>query len=238
MGFGSVSRRSARCAATCGRLGGRRRRVARIGSGSGRRSLVACRAKTPPWRAACRRRSGPGGSVRLAGCHRSRSLRCRADTCRSPNGRRSQSCTHRRSEYVRSLAGSVGRHRRSRGSCAATPPLARIDWSIGPRRPSGTRSAEPAARRSPSSLRTRDFASTCRTVSPARSPDLMASSSRDPRCAGSVVGMAAAETAAGPTPRVPSRSRIDCASTPHTIASCGSRMRRSTRRSTSRAGAR
>jgi hypothetical protein len=145
--FGSVSRQFARCAATCGRLGRRRRRVARIGSGSGRRSLVTCRAKAPPWRAGCRKPSVRGGSVRLAGCRRSRWLRSRAVTCRSLNEKRSRSCTHRTWGYVRSLATSVEHYRRSRGSCAATPPPARIAWSIGPRRPSGTRSAEPAARR-------------------------------------------------------------------------------------------
>ena len=76
----------------CGRRVARRWPGGSIGSGSGLRSGVGCRAKTRRWRPACRSRSAPGGSVRLAGCPRSPRPRCRGATCRSPSGRRSRSC--------------------------------------------------------------------------------------------------------------------------------------------------
>ena len=74
----SVSRRFVRCGARCGRRGGPRRRGARIGSGSGRRSRGGCRARTRPVSRGCRRRWGRGGSDRLGGCRRSVWLRCRS----------------------------------------------------------------------------------------------------------------------------------------------------------------
>ena len=64
-----------------GRRVGLRRRGARVGSGSGRRSLGGCPARTRPVWPGCPRRSGRGGSVRLAGCHRSVWLRCRSGIC-------------------------------------------------------------------------------------------------------------------------------------------------------------
>ena len=89
----SVRRRSVPCVARCGRLGGRRRQGVKTGSGSGKRLLVGCRARTRRARLGCRRRSGRGGSVRLAGCHRSRWVQCQAAICPLPSGRRSRSCT-------------------------------------------------------------------------------------------------------------------------------------------------
>ncbi len=127
--FGSVSGRFVRSVARCGRRVGRRPRGATTGSGSGRRSPGGCRARTPPRRSACPKRSGHVGSVRLAGCRRSPWPRFRAAICRSPSGRRSRSCTHSKSGYARSPAVSAGRRRRSRGSCAATHRLARIAWT-------------------------------------------------------------------------------------------------------------
>jgi putative transposase len=92
-GCASVRRRSVRCVARCGRLGGRRRQGVKTGSGSGERLLVGCRARTRRARLGCRRRSGRGGSVKLAGCHRSRWVQCQAAICPLPSGRRSRSCT-------------------------------------------------------------------------------------------------------------------------------------------------
>ena len=89
----SVRRRSVRCVARCGRLGGRRRQGVKTGSGSGKRLPVGCRARTRRARLGCRRRSGRGGSVKLAGCHRSRWVQCQAAICPLPSGRRSRSCT-------------------------------------------------------------------------------------------------------------------------------------------------
>jgi hypothetical protein len=144
----------------CGLLAARLGCGVSIAGGSGRRSRAACRARTPRRWPACRRRSGRGGSVRVAGCQRSAWLRCRGGTCRSPSGRRSRSCTHSTSGYARSPAVSAGRRRRFRGSCAETHRLARIAWTIGRRPRSGTRNGVPAARRSPSSRPTIGCAST------------------------------------------------------------------------------
>ena len=76
----------------CGPPAGRRWRGGRSGSGSGRRSGAACRARMPRWRPASRRRSAPGGSVRLVACGRSPRPPCRGVTCPLPSGRRSRSC--------------------------------------------------------------------------------------------------------------------------------------------------
>src|SRR6202167_6226156 len=69
-------RRLRRAGRRCGRRGARRWPGGSIGSGSGRRSGAGCRVRTRQWRLACRSRSGPGGSVRLAGWPRSPRPRC------------------------------------------------------------------------------------------------------------------------------------------------------------------
>ena len=97
---------------------------------------------------ACRRRSGRGGSAKLAGCRQSHWLRCRGVICRSLSGRRSRSFTLSSRVCERSRVEWVAHRRRSRGSCAATRRLARIGWSIGRRLRSGTRSDARAVRRS------------------------------------------------------------------------------------------
>jgi hypothetical protein len=122
--WASNSRGSGRCVARCGRRVGRRPRGAWIESASGRRSLAAYRARTPRCRPACRRRSARDGSGRVVGCHRSPWPQCRADTCRSPNEKRSRSCAPSNSGSVRSLAALVVHHRRFRESFAATRRLA------------------------------------------------------------------------------------------------------------------
>jgi hypothetical protein len=73
----------------CGRLAGRQWRGVSIGCGSGRRSRMGCPVRTPLWCVACRRRWGPGGSAKVAACHRSAWPRRRVATCRSPSARRS-----------------------------------------------------------------------------------------------------------------------------------------------------
>ena len=233
----SVSRRFVRCGARCGRRGGPRRRGVGIGSGSGRRSLAGCRARTRPVSLGCRRRWGRGGSVRLAGCRRSVWLRCRSGICVSWSVRRSRSCMPRAQGCGRWRDGWVVRRRRSRGSCAATLRLAATQCRIERRPRSGTRSGVPAARRSPSSPAMTRCAPTCRTVSPGRSPDPTASWCRDPMCASPVAAMAAVLIGVGRSPGVPSRSRTGCGSISPMMSRCGSLMRPSTRRSTSRDGA-
>jgi HTH-like domain/Integrase core domain len=86
-GVGLIGRGGRRCV----RRVGLRWRGVGIESGSGRRSRLGCRARMPPWLAACGRRSASGGFVRVAGCHRSAGRRCRGATCRSSSARRSRS---------------------------------------------------------------------------------------------------------------------------------------------------
>lgn len=153
----------------CGRLAGRRWRGGRIGSGSGRRSPAACRVRTPRWNAACRRRSGRGGSARLGACRRSPWPRSRGVTCRWPRERRLP-CSRRRTVAFETLpAGSAATRERSPESCAATPPPVAAGWSTGPRQRSGMPSGGPSAPRPQNSLRTRRCASTCSNGFPGRS---------------------------------------------------------------------
>ena len=67
-----------RCGLRCGRLVVRRLGGVSIGSGSGRGSLVGCRARMPVWRLVCRLRLVRVGSASMAGWPRSFSFRCRA----------------------------------------------------------------------------------------------------------------------------------------------------------------
>ncbi len=111
--FGSVSRRSVPCATRCGRRVGRRWHDASITSSSGRQSHGAFRARTPEWRRGCRRQSGPGGSVTLAGCRQSVWPRFRGGICRLLNARISPSCMPNRSVCARSLGVWAATPRRS-----------------------------------------------------------------------------------------------------------------------------
>jgi hypothetical protein len=86
---------------------------------------------------ACRRRSGRGGSVTVAACHRHASNPPRAATCRSPSARRLRCCGPNKRGCVRSPDDWAGRRRRSRVSCAATRPHVAVVWTIGPRPRSG-----------------------------------------------------------------------------------------------------
>lgn len=94
-----------------------------------------------------------------------------------------------------------------------------------------------AARRSPSSPRTRRCASTCRSDSPGRSPGRTASRWRRRRCVSSVADMVAVRIGVGRSRGVRSGSRIGSRSTSPMMTRCGFRTRRSTRRSTSKAEA-
>lgn len=103
----------------------------------------------------------------------------RSSFCPSPSARRSRSCVPKAQGCGRSPAGWVGRRRRSRVSCAATPRRGRIAWSIGRRRRSGKRSGGPAVRRSPSSPQAIACERMWPTASPGRSRwPLTASSTR------------------------------------------------------------
>jgi hypothetical protein len=134
----------------CGRRVGGRLRGGRAGSGSGRRSLAACRARMRPPRRACRRRSASGGSGRVAGCHRSARGRRRGVTCRSVSGGRSRCCARAARECGRSRGGFGVRRRRSRASCVAMRRPAAAGSSTAPRRRSGTPIGARVDRRRPS----------------------------------------------------------------------------------------
>ena len=103
-----------------------------IVSGSGRRSLAGCRARTRRRRLACRPRSASGGFGRVAGCRRSRSPRRRGGICRSRSGRRSRSCVPAALGCGRLRVSSAARRRRFPGSSVATPRLAAAGSSIAP----------------------------------------------------------------------------------------------------------
>jgi transposase InsO family protein len=78
-----------RCVRRCDHRGVRRR-IVRIASGSGRRSLRGSRVTGPAsWRVS-RAWLVSGGFVRVAGCDRSAGRRCRGATCRSRSVRRSR----------------------------------------------------------------------------------------------------------------------------------------------------
>ena len=143
------------------------------------------------------------------------------------------------SACARSRAGSVGRRRRSRGSCGATPrPAAALceyrattaQWHAERRAqpPEGreARGERPAARvRAGPARRAGRRARTARRC-------------RARRCAGSVVGTDARQDRRWAGRGARSRSPSGCGSTSPMMSPCGSPTRRSTRRSTSRAAAR
>src|ERR1700691_3724626 len=146
-------RRLRRAGRRCGRRGARRGPGGSIGSGSGGRAGGGCRVRTRQWRLACRSRSGPGGSVRLAGWPRSPRPRCRGASCRSPSGRKSRSCTPGGAASARSRGVPPGHRQRSPGSCAGMRRPGAGRWSTGRRRRSGTLTGAPGGLRFPGSPR-------------------------------------------------------------------------------------
>ena len=139
---------------------------------------------------------------------------------------------------VRETARQLGRSPRPfPGSCAATPRPVAGAWSIGPRPPSGTPIGVPSARRSPGSPRTSGSGTTCSSGWPARSRGPTAWLCGARRSGGSVAGTGVARIAAGRTCGVRSRLRTGCGSTSPMMGPCGSRMRPSTRRCTSKVAA-
>ena len=92
-----------------------------LGSGSGRRSPAAQRARPLAWRPVSRRRLVSDGSGRVAGCRRSPRPRCRDAFCRSRSGRRSRCCALAGAGSGESRASSAARRRRCPGSCGGTP---------------------------------------------------------------------------------------------------------------------
>jgi len=151
----------------CGHRGGRGSTGVRSRGGFGSGSLRVCPARRPLQRAACRRRSGRGGSVRVAGCRLCRWPRRLAGTSRSPSVRRSRCSRLRRWEFVRSRAVWVAMRRRSLVSCVATPLPAAVVWSIEPRSRSGMLSGGRVARRPRNSRSTTGCGTTSAIGSPA-----------------------------------------------------------------------
>ena len=156
----------------------------------------------------CRPRSARDGSARTAGCHHATWSRFRGAICRSPNEKRSRSCTLRASGSARSRGGSADVQQRSRGNCVETLQPVMGTCSIEPQQPSGTPTDAPDVRRSRSSSRTTDCADMSRTGSQASSPPPTAPVYRDPMYAGSVGDTVGGRSDAGHIRGVPSRSLI------------------------------
>jgi hypothetical protein len=139
----------------------------RSSAGSGWQLRPDTRVRTRRSAPGCRRRSGHGGFGRQAAWQRRtlclRLRRCRGGIWCSPIGSRSRSGAPKAMECARSRGGWRGRHRRSRGSCAATPPHGPAAWSTERRRPSGMRIAPRAAPSRRSSRSIPSYNSTCRS---------------------------------------------------------------------------
>ena len=130
-GDDQAGRRQQRGGRRCGRRDGRRWRGGSTGSGSGRRSRGALRARTLVLRPACRRRSGAGGSGNVAACRLRTSGRIRAVICRSSSVRRLRSAAPAGTGCGRSPGIWAARRRRSPGSCGETPEPVAARWSTG-----------------------------------------------------------------------------------------------------------
>src|SRR5947209_5976322 len=122
-----------------------------IESGSGKRSLEGHRARTLRLRRECCRALVSGGFARVAACRLSPSRRCLGVICPSASGRRSRSCSLVVLGSGRSRVGSVGRRRRSPGSCNATLRSDAVELNIEPRPPTGMLSVAPVDPSRPSS---------------------------------------------------------------------------------------
>ena len=240
MGRPARGRRIERGGRRCGRRVGRRWRGGSIGSGSGRRSLAGCRARTPAVEAGVSPAVGvrwfrEGGGMPSV----SAGPGCRGGTCRSPSVRRSRSCAPAGAGCARSRVSSAGRRRRSRGSCAATRRPAAAGSSTGPRRRSGMPTGGPGGRRPRSWPPTSGCAS---YVQDRLSGAVHRAGRRPVSGPGGALDRPAARPAPGPAlgdgRGARSRSPTGCGSTSPMMSRCGSRTRRSTRRSTSRAAAR
>lgn len=123
-----------------------------IGSGSGKRSLEAPRARKLGSRRVCCRVLVSGGSARVAGCRPSASRRCPGVICPSPSARRSRCCSLVAAGCVRSRVGSVVHRRRSPESCNATLRSDAAELNIERRPLSGMRSVAPGGLSRRSSL--------------------------------------------------------------------------------------
>ena len=150
------------------------------------------------------------------------SLVCRAGGNRSPS-RAGIQCRRLR-------VGLGGRHRRSHGSCGATPPLEAAVWSTAPQQRNGTPN-EPLGGQNRGSLRR------MRRCEPMWRSDWLASSSLRAAllcparpCPGKAVDMGGEKIGAGQTPGAQNRSPADSWSTSRTMRPCASAMKPSTRR--------
>ena len=146
------------------------------------------------------------------------------------SGRKSRFFARRATQCGKSLAGSGGQRRRSRGSCGATPPLEAVVWSIA-RRQRNSMPSEPLAGQSRGSLRS------TRHCEPMWRNDWLASSSlragllclAQP-CPGKAVDMDGGRIGGGQTPGARSRSPAGSRSTSRTMTPCASAMKLSIKR--------
>ena len=135
-----------------------------IGTGSGKRLVEECRAKTLGRLLAFPRLLGRDGSVKVAACHRSTWPHFRGGICHLSNEKRSRSCTLSVSGSERSLGESIVAHRRSHESCVETP---RPEVNIARRPPSGTLTGKQSGPSWRSSLQMMNCVGTSRTGSQA-----------------------------------------------------------------------
>ena len=208
------------------------------GNGSGRRLRQAWQARMLRSRPGCRRLSEQDGSGRQAVCHQRcldpRQSRSLGGTSRWRSGRRSRSFACRTIPCRRSLDSSAGRHRRSRGSCAATLPREVAVWSIVRRRRSGMPNELLVARSRRSLCSTRPCAPTWRNDWLALS--WLRAVLRFPArpCPGKDVGTDRGKIGGGPGPGARSRSLAACRSTSRTMRRCASATKPSIRRCSSK----
>ena len=148
-----------------------------IVSGSGRRSLAGCRARSGGGggRVGGGRRPVVSGGWRDAVRHARRAVGA-VPVVRRAGGDRDL-CAPAALGCGRSRVGSAARRRRSPGSCVATPRLAAAGSSIAPRPRSGMPTCARGARSPPSSPSTPSCAAMCRTACPGRCSVLTASPS-------------------------------------------------------------
>ena len=220
----------------CALQGDRQAGSASTSSASGKPSSRDLRARMLPGQRGWLQQWGAGGSAKLAGCEFFLLRHSPVATSPSPSVKRSPCSAPRPAGSGRSLARLAVPRRRSRGSCAGTRPPVVACSTIEPRPRSGMRTAEPSARKTPSSQRTHGSASTSRNASAACSWQLTALLLRVPPCSGRDGAMGVARIGDGPTRGAPNRSPTAFASNTLMMGRCGSHTRRSTRRCSCRAG--
>ena len=125
-----------------------------IGRGSGKESLVDCRARNRRWRPACLPLWGRAGFANVVACHLSVFVLRRGATYRSSSEKRLPFFEPAVMACARSPGSWAAQRQRSRENCGGTQPHEVETSSIGPRPPNGMPIGERSVRKLPNSLRT------------------------------------------------------------------------------------